>query len=499
MEPALAAAPSPADVRVCDPACGSGLFLIDAADRIADRLRERGSMDADAALAHATRHCVRGIDIDPVSAALCRWILATRAGLDPEALAGSILCADALLDCPFEPGSFDAVIGNPPFLGQLRTRTVSSRARVRALRAAGVLGDGAYTDEAGAFLVLGLRLAAPTGRVCMVQPQSVLSAHGASWVRDRVTQANEITSLWVAEGHVFDDASVCVCAPCIRRGSSATHRIERWLGRDMEPIGIFRVPSDRMRSWGSWAPIAAGCFGVPEFEIASGGRVGDKAAATADFRDEYYALRGHVRENPDARIRLVTTGLVDLARDRWGQRPARIHKTRWLAPSIDADAPQDPAIARWLGKRLTPKVLVATQTRVIEALVDAEGVLAPVTPLISVTPRDEADLWKLAAAIASPVCAAHAVRMHAGSALHADAIKLSAGQVLDLPVPGDDHAWAEAAAFFERAQNGSDEAWPDTIRDYGRRMCRAYRVNGRDAAVLMDWWADRLGLGSPDA
>ena len=61
-------------------------------------------------------------------------------------------------------------------------------------------------------------------------------------------------------------------------------------------------------------------------------------------------------------------------------------------------------------------------------------------------------------------------------ALTAGAIKLSAHQVLDIPLPTDEHAWGRAA----EAMAGGD------VLGAGRHMGIAY---GADA---YDWWVHRL-------
>ena len=53
---------------------------------------------------------------------------------------------------------------------------------------------------------------------------------------------------------------------------------------------------------------------------------------------------------------------------------------------------------------MVPKVLVASQTKVIEAVVDEAGRAVPGTPVVSVEPTDpEVDVWHLAALLTSPV------------------------------------------------------------------------------------------------
>jgi hypothetical protein len=77
-------------LRVCDPACGSGHFLISAAHRIAHRLatlRSGGVEPSIDALNHARRdvigHCLYGVDLNPMAVELCKvslWLEALEPG-----------------------------------------------------------------------------------------------------------------------------------------------------------------------------------------------------------------------------------------------------------------------------------------------------------------------------------------------------------------------------------------------------------------------------------
>jgi hypothetical protein len=77
-------------LRVCDPACGSGHFLISAAHRIAHRLatlRSGGVEPSVDALNHARRdvigHCLYGVDLNPMAVELCKvslWLEALEPG-----------------------------------------------------------------------------------------------------------------------------------------------------------------------------------------------------------------------------------------------------------------------------------------------------------------------------------------------------------------------------------------------------------------------------------
>ncbi len=94
-------------LKILDPACGSGHFLLDAARRVAERLAAQRSGDADpspAAVQEALRdvvsRCIYGVDINPMSVELCKlslWMEAMEAGKPLSFLDHHIVCANSLL------------------------------------------------------------------------------------------------------------------------------------------------------------------------------------------------------------------------------------------------------------------------------------------------------------------------------------------------------------------------------------------------------------------
>jgi hypothetical protein len=105
------AAPDPErallEVKVLDPAAGSGHFLVAAAHRIAHRLASVRSGEAEPSpeeLRHALRdviaHCVHGIDVNPMAVELCKvslWMEATEPGRPLSFLDHHIVCGNSLL------------------------------------------------------------------------------------------------------------------------------------------------------------------------------------------------------------------------------------------------------------------------------------------------------------------------------------------------------------------------------------------------------------------
>lgn len=95
------------NLKVCDPACGSGHFLLAAASRIAKRLawlRTGDSEPSVAAMRQALRdvvsRCIYGMDINPMSVELCKvglWLETHEPGKPLSFLDHHIVCANSLM------------------------------------------------------------------------------------------------------------------------------------------------------------------------------------------------------------------------------------------------------------------------------------------------------------------------------------------------------------------------------------------------------------------
>lgn len=501
-------------IRVLDPACGTGNFLIAAGQRIKDALVAVGLHQADAARI-AFGACVAGVDTDSEAVEICRLRLSAEAVQDDVRvpITAHVICADALL-APLETSNtlfkepraffwdqflkeldasgngFDLVIGNPPFLSQLSSET--SRASEYSRRLAARFGDAVsgYTDPAALFLLLSTELVRRDGgTAALLQPLSLLSTRDATTIRQAIVGRASLTAIWFPNDRVFE-AAVDVCAPIFTAdGNEGVTQI--LINRDFTVHGEAESPTS---SDGTWSSLLASAMGIPDRHIGESGRCfGDEATATADFRDQYYGLAPHVVDLEGADEvqfpRLVTTGLIDPAQILWGQRATKFNKKSYLHPRVPV-SDLDDSLSEWASRRLVPKILVATQTKVLEAWVDLEGHTLPSVPLITVM-APTTRLWHLAAALSSPAVTMIAARRHLGAALSATALKLSAKDVLALPLPDSCDAWDEAATAFKVAsETTSAERRREFLVESGRLMCDAYGVGGDDD--LMRWWIDRL-------
>lgn len=95
------------DLKVCDPACGSGHFLVAAARRLAKRLAairsgddEPSPRDVQSALRDVIGRCIYGVDLNPMAVELCKvslWMEAIEPGKPLSFLDSHIQCGNALL------------------------------------------------------------------------------------------------------------------------------------------------------------------------------------------------------------------------------------------------------------------------------------------------------------------------------------------------------------------------------------------------------------------
>ncbi len=474
------------DITVWDPAAGGGAFLLAAARRI-----ERDTSQTRAQIVENTY----ASDIDPIALEVCAAALELWCAGHATPV---VHCGDALLDLPESwPTSFDLIVGNPPFLGQLTTDTSrDSPRRERLLVQFNDVAHG-YVDESGLFLHLALSRMRSKAVVALVLPESILAARDAQRVRASADRLGSLALLWIDEGQSFA-AAVDVVAPVFTACEPSHEGTIVVTGSTRQLVA--RRPTD-----GSWSPLLAAARGVPVVRSSPAmGVVGDLASVTAGFRQHFYGLDGAVGEmkgvDGDAsaaqrELRLVTAGAIDPLWLRWGTRAVKFAGVKWDAPIVDLEAIEDAAVREWFRDRCVPKILLASQTKVLEAVADPLGTLLPSVPALSVEPLNEDDLWRLVAVIASPWASAWLAERSAGSGLSSNAFRVRASEVAALPLPAVCDAWDHGALRAAEAQAASSQhdmaAYWMALRGLGDAMMEAYGGGG-DSSVI-EWWWERLG------
>jgi hypothetical protein len=247
-------------IRICDPACGSGAFLVAAYEFILEANIRRYLQRKDTTEKHLIDHgdriyslnisekkrilqeCIFGIDIDPAAVEITKLSLLlaalegeTRESVDRQLslfsdrplpdLSENILCNNSLLESadldltdlqfidqlrpldwdasPVTGPGFDVLLGNPPYVfGEwhhpVQLRAV--RSRLRAIR---------QIDLYHAFLDLVIRKRRPDGYWSLIVPDPVLARDDTEHLRSLMLSSGDLQASHV--GCVFADAAVsCV-------------------------------------------------------------------------------------------------------------------------------------------------------------------------------------------------------------------------------------------------------------------------------------------------
>ncbi|MCL4192556.1 MAG: N-6 DNA methylase, partial [Thermoguttaceae bacterium] len=248
------------DLKVCDIACGTGALLLEAGRYLAARLVEafeqhdtEPAPSAAEARGLVVRHCLRGVDQDPVAADVACWSLRLWASVDDAAAdtgEPSIRCGDALVGSE-RPGldesrpeyeglaskalhwpeefpevfvnrqGFDAIIGNPPW-GQ--KRTADDAARKRFIRQHYPSSAGIY-DLFRPFVERAVRLLRPGGSLGLVLPDIVLLKDYPQTRKHLLDQLRILSIEW--HGQAFRDAMIDTVTLVGIKGTSDTeHAID---------------------------------------------------------------------------------------------------------------------------------------------------------------------------------------------------------------------------------------------------------------------------------
>ncbi len=382
-----------------------------------------------------------------------------------------IVVADALGRWPRSWPEPQLVVGNPPFASPMKSGSVPAEAAAYRNHHSDVLGP--YADLAAIHLWRASQALADGGRLAFVAPVSIINARdtGLLWKRLE-TQADAVRVL-IPSSSPFE-ASVRVFVPVLemRREARSNRR--------------------------SLAAAVGGAIGVPPVDLPlETPTLATIASATSGFRDEFYGLAEFAAEesqanSADALRKLVNVGAIDPLYCSWGQHSARFAKARWERPVVDASKLSG-KVGAFVDRQNRPKVLVATQSRVLEPVVDPVGDLVGITPTLIVT--TDRPFHVAAVLLAPPVVAIAAQRWY-GTGLTETALRPTASTLVELPLPLDQELWDQAAALVERNTHPIDGDQPApsvaTLTEIAELMNRAY---GSDTDVLQ-WWLERAGLTS---
>lgn len=224
-------------LRVCDPACGSGAFLIEAFDYLEERYDEvinalclhKGKDDIrlrDEISATILRQNLFGVDLSPEAVEITQlalWIRTAERGKTLEDLSQHIQCGNSIVDAPavdprafdwparfanvFAEGRFDCIISNPPYVKLQNFRKREPRIAEYLVQRYRSAQTGNF-DMFLPFIERGLDLLKPGGRMGFIAPNLWLFNEYGRGLRDLLAERQALERFVDFKSHqVFEDAT----------------------------------------------------------------------------------------------------------------------------------------------------------------------------------------------------------------------------------------------------------------------------------------------------
>ncbi len=257
------------ELRILDPACGSGAFLITALkDMMAEwsavrtvRQRVTGrkpTSDENALIRDLLTRNIFGVDINPTSVGITQlalWLHTARGGQPLSSLDGNIKCGNSLIGSDFwkrptefalndavtrdrintfdwaeafpqvfaNHGGFDVIVSNPPYVKLQNFRTVHPNMADYLRNGRGDFG-GYQSAKTGSFdlylpfVEKGLELLAPGGRLGYIAPNGwTMNEHGAG-LRHLVEEQRSLEGWIDFQPHqIFEEATIYTALQFFRK------------------------------------------------------------------------------------------------------------------------------------------------------------------------------------------------------------------------------------------------------------------------------------------
>ncbi|MCH7726083.1 MAG: N-6 DNA methylase [Planctomycetes bacterium] len=399
-------------LRVLDPACGAGSFLIGVYEKLLDWhlqwythdpqrwLRRTNPPITTAAKsgdfrltfrerARILRDSVFGVDTDPHAVEVAKLALSFLLSADTHGarardrcrkLDANIQCGDSLLDSSFDwqerfprvmqSGGFDAIVGNPPYLNIRLVHQAYGKEVTQYLRQRFRTASGNF-DIFVVFIERSLNLLRPNGRLGMIVPNKLATLEYARECRRMLLEETEIDQIVdVSEMNLFAGAGVYPhIIVCENSPPRATHRIRLVTARHETDLA---AKSTRSICQSSLSADGFALHGTLDVES----RVATKPLAeramlhsgTTGFIAQQVARRLREKSMDTDGFEFIVSGNIDRYRISLGN--VRFMKRVFRRPILG----QDGLSARKQKLYSDGKIVVAGMTRRLEAALDTRGI-----------------------------------------------------------------------------------------------------------------------------
>ncbi|WP_341718857.1 DNA methyltransferase [Micromonospora sp. FIMYZ51] len=387
-------------IRILDPACGSGAFLVYAFDyllaenRRVDAILGGDLLGTEDYVRFILRNNLFGVDLNDESVEITKlslWLKTARRGQQLTSLDENIRCGNSLIADPalagrkafdweaefpdaFKSGGFDVVVGNPPYVSALELSRHLSSEEKKYLKKNYRTSVGTV-DLYIYFFEKALTVIKDGGKMAYISPNRFLSASYGRALREWLVSTFKISQLIdYSDKRVFEDASTYPVIAFIDAVRPDSHYVVRSgkIDEETKLPELYEMESSKLSLLNDTIlgfllndklPLTEKVFNacVP---LTIAGKI--NATSTAAEADDFAALIGEVTG-----FKLINTGTIDPFSNHWGLRPFKKQGKQFLKPRLPADA-------ALLGQgRMdlyrSPKIIVSKIGLTCEAFYDSGG------------------------------------------------------------------------------------------------------------------------------
>lgn len=455
-------------IKVLDPACGSGSFLIKAFDLLNDYYKENDEnykqtqLDVKSGIPFKTKsrilkNNIFGVDLDKQAVEIAQLNLLlkiTEKGHRLPLLEQNIKKGNSLIDDEgiaessafkweekfkdiLEEGGFDVVVGNPPYINAIQLSKTVSKEVKDYWRHKYYSAKGAY-DIFILFFEQSLRVCKEGGFVSFITPNKYLSSPYGVALRKLVSKNYKVVKILdLSKVKVFDDPSVYPVITVIQKTKpSKTYKIftERIYSEDVNDKETFEISSRNLTLLPdcNWGVVLSENVGIiekifdqskPLAEVATA-----QATSTASEADEYSQ---YINENNQG-IFLINTGTIDRYRTSYGIVKLTNKGKKLARPFLDTSKISDQRRNLYT----SPKIIISKLALRIEGFLDAKGEYASINTNCIHTPQEGYSLKYLAGLINSKLISFVYSELFSGLRMGGGYFQFQAPQLRVLPIVG---------------------------------------------------------------
>lgn len=401
------------NVKVVDPACGSGAFLVYVFDYLLAENKRIESIlghslfSSDDYIKSILQNNIYGVDLNDESVEITKlslWLKSAQKGKKLTTLDGNIKCGNSLIgdsnvvgdkafdwqsEFPeiFTKGGFDVVVMNPPYVDS--ESMTSSIPEQREYLAKSYTTTKGNWDLYIPFIEHAVNILKDGGYASLITPDKWISKPFGYAIRQKLVPM--FIEIVVAGREVFHDAKVDSIITTLSKRHT-TELSVRQIEIDHTFQSVNKVKKDTIKDpytidhlFSKDLPL------ITKIETQKNQLIDIAECENACSTSDTYKLKdliSEARNTPDDYLRMINTGTIDKYISRWGVSPMTYLGDKYLYPVVERQRFETDFGNSYYRKSVLPKIIIKGLT-LLDASADFEAKVVPGKSTLVIPNEDE--------------------------------------------------------------------------------------------------------------